>query len=238
MLHHTFFIVSKGKEKATVMNRFTKEAFTRKINKKGEIVINYEKYSLEDMKTLTENMMKLKVLESQGCSSISDSEDFFPTELKHDSSELLFYLDEYGFVNVNGQMYLRDNADEAPLVTKPVMKGVISTAGEVFLGDYPSSLEDDLLKEEYMVAGKKIKFNTVDEVITWVKEVVEVEFDGFPSPVEFTVTASKHSPTRLNFGIANQQGRYKDVTYGLTLLRTSVMSTQEPFSLYSLGRIV
>lgn len=237
MLDNTFFIVSKGKEKATVMNRFTKEAFTRKINKKGQIVIGYVKYDLDDMKALTESMMKMKVLESQGCSAIGEQEDFFPTELKHDSSELLFYLDYQGFVNVNGQMYQRQDADVSPLTKSVIFSGVFSSDGSAYLSDYTPQVKKQLLNEAFFVGGKQIEFKSIEEVTLWLKDIILCEFGEIPSPVEFKLVTSDFHPARLTFWIANAVGRYKDVTYGLTLNRVRIMNIPAPFSLHTAGKI-
>lgn len=237
MLDNTFFIVSKGKEKATVMNRFTKEAFTRKIDKKGQIIINCVKYALDDMKTLTDSMMKMKVLESQGCSAVGEEEDFFPTELKHDSSELLFYLDYQGFVNVNGHMYLREDADVSPRSKSAIFSGVFSSDGSAYLSDYPAQVKEQLLNEAFFVGGKQIEFKSMEEVTLWIKDIILCEFGEIPSPVEFKLVTSEFHPARLTFSIANAVGRYKDVTYGVTLNRVRIMNIPAPFSLYTAGKI-
>lgn len=236
MQHNTFFILSEGYEKVTVMNRFTKEAFTRKLDKKGTIVIKRERYEIEEMRALTESMKKMKELEFQGCKPVNPEHTFFSTELRHDTHDLLFYLDATGNVNVNGQYHYGAHADDVPLKSQYPFQGVLSTNGEVFLADVDENIVKKLLGHEFYVGKDVIKFETLDELKVWMKATIEDYYEAIISPVHFGFYFGVGIPNPIfNFydavdpriGIRNR--------IGIKLESVEHLKNIKPFSLVSLG---
>lgn len=236
MEHNTFFILSEGNGKVTVMNRFSKEAFTRKVDKKGTIVINRERYELEEMRLLTENMKKMKELESQGCFPVNPNDTFFSTELRHDTHELLFYLDSFGKVNVNGQFYYGGHADDRPLKSDYPFAGVLSTNGEIFLADSDEKYVKRLLGHEFFIGQDVMKFETLDELKVWMKATIEQYYEAIISPVHFGFYFGVGRPNPVfNFYDAVDPSIGIRNRVGIKLESVEHMKTIQPFSLTALG---
>lgn len=237
MEHNTYFILSEKNGKATVMNRFSKESFTRKVDKKGTIVINRERYELDDMRLLTESMQKMKELEAQGCRPINPNDQFFATEIRHDTHDLLFYLDSTGSVHVNGQYYYGGHADNRPLKSDYPFAGVLSTSGEIFLADYKEKDLERLLGHEFYVGKDVVKFETLDELKEWMKMTIEDYYEEIVSPVHFGFYFGIGRPNPIfNFydavdprvGIRNR--------VGIKLESVEHLKNIKPFSLTALAK--
>lgn len=240
MENNTYFIVSQTDKKATVMNRYTREAVTRKITK-GKIVINREHYLLEDMEVLTESMQKMKELESQGCKPVNTNEVFFSTTLRHDTHDLLFYLDMYGLIMVNGMPYSTSSnkhADDRPVRKNTPLLGAVSTTGEVFFGDVDDRLIEKITSDTFLLDGKKMQFNDMEELKQVVGEMISNHYVEIESTVAFGLFSSPSNPNLvLNFYYADEQELGFRKRHAITFESVKAMNDVKPVDLQEWARL-
>jgi len=240
MESNTYFIVSQTEKKATVMNRYTREAVTRKVTK-GKIVINREHYNLDDMQTLTESMQKMKELESQGCKPVNPNEVFFSTALRHDTHDLLFYLDMYGLVMVNGMPFnLSSNvhADDVPVRKNAPLMGAVSTDGEVFFGDVEDTIMERITSDSFVYEGQVLKFENLDALKSVVREIILKHYVTPESTVAFGLFVAPVNPNLvLNFYYADEQGQSFRNRQAVTFESVQVLNDVKPVDLQEWARL-